>query len=296
MVNIDKSKVPQKKANAEMHPLLPNFVTEVALVKPTCDFYVDDDCIHGKWRRKEDGNTEDFYQIYKVKVRQDGEEIGFLSIVGEYRNGAHVDVYGVGSFRINKSRGRHDETTTKDLKVALRNVKKLLVGRDYTEIAHLIKETVTKNINSLVNTLEGRIKWGVHGENLALTYSLLAYNARHDGVATIQLPADSKEFTRNKKDMDDYIAKYLEANALQSMYKNKQGYGISLYSTGSCAVYDFATDSVRRYKSIDELPDAIQTRLAMFKVIDTDEAHSQFGCKFNQEMYYIVSGELKMQS
>jgi hypothetical protein len=295
MVNIDKSKVSQKKANAEMHPLLPNFVAEVALVKPTCDFYIDDECINGKWRRKDDNTTEDFYQTYKVKVRQDGEEIGFLSIVGEYRNGAYVDVYGVGSFRVNKSRG-HDETTTKDLKVALRNVKKLLVGRDYTEIATLIKETVTKNISSLVSNLESRVKWGVHTENLALAYSLLAYNARHDGVATIQLPADSKEFTRNKQEMDKYITEYIEADALQTMYKNKQGYGISLYSTGSCAVYDFATDSVRRYKSIDELPDAIQTRLAMFKVIGKNEAHSQFGCKFEQEMYYIVSGELKMQS
>jgi hypothetical protein len=296
MVHIDKTKVPQKKSDAEMHSLLPNFVAEVSLIKPTCDFHVDDQCITNKWRRKPDDTTEDYSQIYKVKVRQDGEEIGYLSIVGEYRGGNYTDVYGVGSFRISKSRGRHDETTTKDLKVALRNVKKLLVGRDYTEIANLIRETVTKNIGGLVNTLESRIKWGVNNDNLALSYSLLAYRARNEGMAIIELPADTKEFVRNKQETDAYIAKYLEASTLETMYKSKKGYGMSLYATGSCAVYDFATDSVRRYKSIDELPDVIQTRLAMFKVIDKDDPYANFGCKFENDMFFIVSGDLQIQS
>jgi hypothetical protein len=110
------------------------------------------------------------------------------------------------------------------------------------------------------------------------------------------LPADVKEFVRNVKDHDKEIAKYLEANALSDMIDNKQGYGLSLYSTGSCALYDFATDSVRRYKSTDELPDAVQSRLGMFKVFEIDDPHAQFGCKFHQDMYFIVSGELKLES
>ena len=80
------------------------------------------------------------------------------------------------------------------------------------------------------------------------------------------------------------------------MIDKKQGYGLSLYSTGSCALYDFATDSVRRYKSTDELPDAVQSRLGMFKVLDVGDPYAQFGCKFDQEMYFIVSGELKLES
>jgi hypothetical protein len=101
---------------------------------------------------------------------------------------------------------------------------------------------------------------------------------------------------RNVKEHDKEIVQYLEANALQTMIDNKQGYGLSLYSTGSCALYDFATDSVRRFKSTDELPDAVQSRLGMFKVVEEDEPHAQFGCKFHQDMYFIVSGELKLES
>lgn len=279
-----------------MHPILSNFVTEVALIKPTADFYVDKDCTRTRWRSKDDGSTEQYDEIDMVKVRQDGEQIGHLGINTEYRNGASVDVYAVGSFRINKSRGRSDETTTKDLKVALRNVKKLMIGRDYTEIADLIKKTVTDGVRSIVSHSQQRICWGMNDNKLSLAYALLAYEAKQRGLDQVVLPANTKEFTRSPKEHDKEVAKYLEANALQTMIDNKQGYGLSLYSTGSCALYDFATDSVRRYKSIDELPDVVQTRLAMFKVLEVDDPQAQFGCKFHQDMYFIVSGELKMSS
>jgi hypothetical protein len=61
-------------------------------------------------------------------------------------------------------------------------------------------------------------------------------------------------------------------------------------------LYDFATDSVRRFKSTDELPEAVQSRLGMFKVLEVDDPYAQFGCKFHQDMYFIVSGELKLES
>lgn len=296
MVKIDRSALPQKYANAVMHPLLMPFVCEVALIKPTCDFYVDENSTSTRWRGKDDGSSEQYEEIDTVKVRQDGEEIGHLSIVREYRSGASVDVYGVGSFRINKSRGRSDETTTKDLKVALRNVKKLMVGRDYTEIAKLIKETVTNGVRSIVGHTQQRICWGVSSDKLSLSYALLAYEARNRGMNQVVLPADVKEFVRSNKDHEKEVAKYLEANALQEMIDKKQGYGLSLYSTGSCALYDFATDSVRRYKSTDELPDNVQSRLGMFKVISKDDPHAQFGVKFDNEMYFVVSGDLKLES
>lgn len=296
MVKIDKSQFPQKLKDAVMNLMLSNFVCEVALIKPTADFYVDKDCTRTRWRSKDDGSTEQYDEIDTVKVRQDGEQIGHLSIVGEYRNGASVDVYGVGSFRINKSRGRSDETTTKDLKVALRNVKKLMIGRDYTEIANLIKQTVSDGIKNIVSHSQQRVCWGMNDNKLSLTYALLAYQARKDGVDKVALPADIKEFCRSAKEHDKEVAKYLEANTLQTMIDNKQGYGLSLYSTGSCALYDFATDSVRRYKSTDELPDAVQSRLGMFKVFEVDEPHAQFGCKFHQDMYLIVNGELKLET
>jgi len=295
MVNIDKTNLKQKHKDADMHPNLLAYVAEVALIKPTCDFFVNDECVQTGWRRDDSGNTEDYKQIHRVNVREDGETIGFLSIVRQYRNGANEDVYGVGSFRINKSRGRSDETTTKHLKVALRNVKKLMVGRDYTELADLIKDVISNSIHSLIHHSKNHIKWGIEQEELAIDYALLAYHARNNDMDSVVLPANEKKYSR-RKELHKDIANYLEVQALQDMLTKKQGYGVQAFSNGSYAVYDFSNNSIKRYKTTEELPSDIMIRLPMFKVMQLEEVNVAFGCMVKAGMYFIVSGELKMES
>lgn len=294
MIHIDKTNLKQKNKDAEMHPNLSAYVTEVALIKPTCDFFVNDDCVATGWRRLESGDTEDYKQINRVNVREDGENIGFLSIVRQYRNGANEDVFGVGSFRINKSRGRGDETTTKHLKVALRNVKKLMVGRDYTELADLIKDGVTNAIHALAHHAKNQVKWGIDQEELAIDYALLAYHARNQGIDTVVLSADEKKYAR-RKELDKDIANYLEIQALHDMITKKQGYGVQTFSNGSYAVYNFSNNSIKRYKTTEELPSDIMIRLPMFKVMQMEEVNVAFGCMVKADMYFITSGELNME-
>ena len=295
MVNIDKTSLKQKFKDAEMHPNLPAYVTEVALIKPTCEFFVNDECVQTGWRRDDSGNTEDYKQIHRVNVREDGENIGFLSIVRQYRNGANEDVFGVGSFRINKSRGRGDETTTKHLKVALRNVKKLMMGRDYTELADLIKDSVSNSIHSLIHQTKNHVKWGIEQEELSLDYALLAYHARNQGLDSVVLPANEKKYSR-RKELDKDIANYIEVQTLHDMITKKQGYGVQAFSNGSYAVYNFSNNSIKRYKTTEELPSDIMIRLPMFKVMQVEEVNVAFGCMVKPDMYFIVSGELNMES
>jgi hypothetical protein len=294
MIHIDKTNLKQKHKDADMHPNLSAYVTEVSLIKPTCDFFVNDDCVHNVWRKLDSGETEDYKQIYRVSVREDGENIGFLSIVREYRGGSNLDVYGVGSFRINKSRGQNDLTTTKHLKVALRNVKKLMVGRDYTELADLIKDSVSNSIHSFVYQAKNQVKWGVDQEELAVDYALLAYHATNQGFDTVILPANEKKYIR-RKDLDKDIAKYLEVQTLHTMIADKKGYGVQTFSNGSYAVYNFSNNSIKRYKTTEELPSDIMIRLPMFKVMQMEEVNAAFGCMVKADMYFIVSGDLEMQ-
>jgi hypothetical protein len=297
MINLDKTHLPQAYKNAQMTGKLSEYVCEVAMLKPTCEFFVDKNCITQRWRMKADNSeSEHVNEITKVKVRQDGEELGYISVVSEMRNGVSTAVYGVGSFRVNKSRGRHDETTSVHLKVALRNVKKLLIGRDYAELAQLIKNTVEERLNRLMGHAEQRLKWSISTELLSIDYVLLAYAARGHGMDSVVLPANPTKYVRDFKEHEELLKRYIEIKALIDMADNKQGYGLSVYSNGSCAIYDFSDGTVKRYKSTSDLSEATQSRLAMFKVIETDEPHAGFGCKFDQDMYYIVGGELQVQS
>jgi hypothetical protein len=64
--------------------------------------------------------------MYRVKVYQDGEHLGALHSTTRYsRDVGNEKVYGIESFRIRKERGNSDDTAySKDMKVALRTVKK----------------------------------------------------------------------------------------------------------------------------------------------------------------------------
>jgi hypothetical protein len=289
MVNLNKNNLAQKHKEAEMHPMLSQFVVEVSLIKPLFEFHVNDDCV-GSYYDKDEVKA----QINKVHVRQDGENLGYLSVSREYRNREPIFVYGVGSFRVNKIRGR-DETQTKDLKVALRNVKKLLIGRDYTEIAELIKKTVSDEVQSLFNRRQHTLGYSISNSRLQTTFATLAYQAMLEGKDSITIPTMNK-FIKDSKEFKERVAEYLEIEALQKMIEDKRGYGVSMYSNGSCAVYDFSNAGVRRFKSTDDLPDDIKNRLPMFKMMDMQEANALFGIKLQGDMYFIVSGELKLNA
>jgi len=111
----------------------------------------------------------------------------------------------------------------------------------------------------------------------------------------VVLPADEKKYAR-RKELHKDIAKYLEVQALHDMITKKQGYGVQTFSNGSYAVYNFSNNSIKRYKTTEELPSDIMIRLPMFKVMQMEEVNVAFGCMIKADMYFIVSGELKMES
>ena len=69
-----------------------------------------------------------------------------------------------------------------------------------------------------------------------------------------------------------------------------------MYTNGSLAVLNFADQSVRKFKSVELLPSDIQNKLAMFKVIQINEPYAHIGCKFGNDMYYIVAGDMNLDN
>jgi hypothetical protein len=78
--------------------------------------------------------------------------------------------------------------------------------------------------------------------------------------------------------------------------KSGHGYGISKFINGSLAVLNFADQSVTKFKSAELLPVDIQNKLAMFKVIQENEPYAHLGCKFQNDMYYIVAGDMNLDN
>lgn len=305
MLNIDKSALTNDNGrNAPYKDGLLDYAEKVALEKPKCTMMLNDNCVRSTWTRMEDGSASYKYEIGGIIFCEDGEQIGAISLEEEYREGKKITVYGVESFRIQKYRGNANKTVSKHLNVALRNIKKYMKGRDYSELATLIKNQVTHQVTSLTQSMRSRVCNQLHTDQIAVELSMLAYQARKAGKDEVSVPATLvPRNARFSADIREAIAKhdkqcenYRDALALQTMLNDKKGYGISLYDNGSLAVYSFATGDVRKYQEVSELDHSTQTRLAMFKIIPENDPHEQFGCKFPNNMYYIVEGDMALES
>jgi hypothetical protein len=294
MINIDRSKLNAEIRNLPINAKLEELVLKVSLAKPLCEFSFGE---HSK-RTTYDYTktpTERRDELYRAEVYQDGEKLGGLFIGERYVDGKREDVYGVESFRIQKERGRTDATQTKDIKVALRNAKKSFVSRADDELRDLIKTQVTGSVNSISSSLRNSIVYTMDQSTEALGIAMLAYEARKKGEPTYtatSLPASVRRIKEHDKHCEDYVA----SRFLQEQLTSGHGYGVAMYANGSIAMLNFADQSVNKFKSMELLPVDIQSKLAMFKVIQEGEPYAHLGCKFANDMYYIVAGDMNLDN
>jgi len=274
---------------------LDQFVDDVALIKPKARFSVDNDCVATDYVLNDKQQYDHVRCIYRVKVYEGGEQIGSLQTYEEYRQGKKVPTYGVESFRIEKERGRNDTTTSMHKKVAIRNAKKFLVARAKDELAEQIGNMVKNRVVQLAGNFENSVIWAVNQSNIARDYALAAYQARLDGSGTVTLQANNAQYTGNIKNVDDTVAKYLEAKALKDMVDTKQGYGVQAYTDGSYAIVSFKTGEVAKYQHFEDIPPDISEKLGMFKVIGQNEVYAHLGVKVLEHAFYIVDGKTKTE-
>jgi hypothetical protein len=293
MITIDRSKLNAEIRNLPINAKLEELVLKVSLAKPLCEFSFGE---HSKRTHYDYTTTPTtrFEELHRAEVYQDGERLGALFIGERYVDGKREDVYGVESFRIQKERGRTDATQTKDIKVALRNAKKSFISRGDEELRDLIKTNVTGFINNMCGSLRNAIVYTMDSSAEALNVAMLSYEARKRGEATYTAPSTPASVARRIKEHDQNCEQFVVSSFLQEQLKSGHGYGVSMYVNGSLAVLNFADQSVNKFKSLELLPVDIQSKLAMFKVIQAGEPYAHLGCKFANDMYYIVAGDMEL--
>jgi hypothetical protein len=303
MITIDRSEINVEKRESPLWGGLEEFAHEVSMLKPLCNFKVDDDCLKTEYSYKdetdEQGKTRSkqtrTVHIYKVKVFQEGEELGAVSMSERYHQGNKEIVYGVHSFRISKERGDREATLTKNFKVALRTVKKVLVSRADEELQRLLWDKVESKLNSLVGQARSSVMYSTDANNEVFNLSMLAYQARLSGAATLTLPSTLKS-VRDTKNHDKNCECFTTASFLHEQLKSNAGYAVKSYPNGAFVVLRLTDRTIKKYASFDLLPDDIQSKLGMFKVISADEPYAHLGCKFAEDMYYIVAGDMQLES
>lgn len=289
MIKFDDSAVNvSKRGKTPLFGNLEEFAMKVSLAKPMTNYVVDDRCISTIFDRHDDDtdrSNKDF--IVRLNVYDNGERLGSIGVVKRYHRSDAEYVYEVESFRIEKSRGNCDAVTAKDIKVALRHAKKTLVPRANDEAKALIKNTVSNRMNSVASHNETEMRWSIDATSEGMHYAKEAYKARLNGDQTITLPVRLTS-VKNIEEHNRLCETMVQSRALHEALIAKKGYGIQVQHNGGMYVVCMATDTIQRYNDFESLPENIQSKFAMFKVLAKDEAIETIGCKFENDFFYVA--------
>ena len=289
MIAVDRSKLKAEWRNIGYAKDLEEFLEKVAMVKPLTKFSVSDKCVKTeRYNDKEDGTLKTRYFISNIRVYENGERLGSISITSRWRNGSSEDAYGVESFRIHKFKGNRNTATTSDLKKAVSIAKKMFTPREDIELVDLIRNKVTGFVVGAHGTLVAQLRWDFNVEEELAFHATEAYKARRRGDSTFSMPANPISIS-NIAAHDEKCERYEIAKHFKNMIAAKQGYGVKLNADKSLVVYSYATDTVQRYESFYELPESIQQKYAMFKVLKSDEAIATIGCNYGDGFSFVVS-------
>lgn len=291
-VTINKEAMTAEQRAYPLRPNLAEFVVEVARMNPLLEFMCDTHCVTRDWNNKKDngnGGTGAYDHLtYKVKVLQDGEEVGALSTSTRYRRSIGAEmVYGVESFRIRKERGRDDTTYSKDLKVALRTAKKALVARATDEMFTHVVAQVKHNLDNLWSSVRNGVRYAIDMSDEAMVYAQAAYKAHKEGKSVVELPVKLKSV----RDYDEYLRRCEQLDCvgkLHASFANHEGYAVKVLEDGKIVSVNLETHVVDKYQDIDSLPSDMANKFVMFKVINDQEPYEHLGVKFEHGFFYIT--------
>jgi len=277
IINIDRSKLSTKNKDLELSPRLDSLLAQVQLIRPLFSFVAcDDSSYYTETMHTPKGDSYETKTVLRgVKVFEDGEELG--SLFGQR------DTFEIKNFRINKMRGDENTTSTTNIKVAIRKVKKLFVGRADEELINDIVNRVRAKLNDLHNENNQAVRWSFDDDAEGLNYALLAHLARCKGESTVALPAIPASI-KDQKRHTDACANYYESKELQILLSNDKGYGATLRPEGAYIVYNYAAKTIARYKDFTGMPIDLQTKLGVFKLLQSGEVCS-FGVMFKPNNY-----------
>jgi hypothetical protein len=291
-VTINKEALTAEQKTYPYRDNLAQLVVEVSNAKPLLEFMCDKDCTTRDWNNNKPdgkGGTGGYdHYIHRVKVFQDGEELGALTSTTRYRRDVGSElVYGIESFRISKERGRGDTTYSKDLKVALRTAKKVFVARANDELYSHIFNNVRDKLNSLLSSTRLCVRYALDTSDEAMAYAKAAYHAHKQGKTTVEMPVK----LASVRDYDAYITKCAELDCVTSIwdaFQAREGYAIKVMEDGKLICLNLESNTLNKYETVEAMPTDITNKFVIFKVLAEQEAHAHLGVKLENNFFYVA--------
>jgi hypothetical protein len=226
---------------------------------------------------------EDCKYIRTMSVYEDNEKVGVVGVDQDGRSDTGY-IYTVSNWRIDKSRGRRNTTTTKKIDVAIRECKKTFKKRNILELYEKGQDDATTACNRAIRDLTNPITNSQLLRN-STGIQLVAYCMANN------LPFDNKELItlHDKLKSEEYgeaVDKYLLAMEVSRANK------MAVVDVGGRFAYkamvEEQPDVQLITKEYEELSQSMQDKIAVLQLMQDNEMVRNVGFRAKAGMFLIL--------
>jgi hypothetical protein len=226
---------------------------------------------------------DDCKYIRTMSVYEDNEKVGVVGVDQDGRSDTGY-IYTVSNWRIDKSRGRRNTTTTKKIDVAIRECKKTFKKRNILELYEKGQDDATTACNRAIRDLTNPITNSQLLRN-STEIQLVAYCMANN------LPFDNKELItlHNKLKSEEYgeaVDKYLLAMEVSRANK------MAVIDVGGRFAYkamvEEQPDVQLITKEYEELSQSMQDKIAVLQLMQDNEMVRDVGFRAKAGMFLIL--------
>ena len=260
---------PKGRHEYDIHPDLHILLCDLAIKLPKIAYESNGVCID----RTSKSDTSDRRVVNEVVVYNNEEKIGKISIQQDYVDGKFINVYQLDSPRIQQQRGMRNRKKTKHYKIALKSALDAFKEFPPDEVAKTMITDASYRMSSLRQNANSQVQSCVSSTVVAA--SLLQYLVDVEENGPQELPPimiDSK--------WRDHLSTYKIVDSVFRAWENRTGVLVKLQPSGVMTVVDLTIGEVVMVTSNTyDLPVEYQEKLAILKIVETNQAIEGMGVK-----------------
>ena len=277
---------PKGRHEYGIHPDLHILLCDLAIKLPKIAYESHGVCID----RTSKSDTSDKRVVSEVIVYNNEEKIGKIAITQDYVDGKFINVYQLDSPRIQQQRGMRNRKKTKHYKIALRSALDAFKEFPPDEIAKTMITDTSYRMSSLRQNANSQVQSCVSSTVVAA--SLLQYLVDVEENGPQELPPimiDSK--------WRDHLSTYKIVDSVFRAWENRTGVLVKLQPSGVMTVVDLTIGEVVMVTSNTyDLPVEYQEKLAILKIVETNQAIEGMGVKVEDThipYIYMTAGAIE---
>lgn len=216
-----------------------------------------------------------------VRVYKGAENLGTLSIDNRYKRRSNGEnIYCIKSWRIDNQRGNANTSTTNKLAGAVRIVKKTFIPMNSAEIIGKANGELYSAFNGTIRDLIRPIAHGNMVPNTMIMQRYLYLLLRNE-----EIPEEMDKQIRG----DILNEKYEKAMAEALLAERMQNSDFAVVvNYGNAFLYKRPKSDTPEYREFDELPEKVQSAIAVLQLMEDSELVNDVGYRFNDKNFYVL--------